>query len=178
MFPTFTYKKDFSAAISAQLFLGKKAPPEKPAGISKVEKRGKPYEGKVGGQSTHQTSGPQLSGAWVGLTSGNSFLRSVFLLTFQFPGNAFSPWKPRLLLLTTNPLLNCSVSVVGTDKGSATDELFFVLQRMVLIRTYPSYSLGYRLFFIKIHGKNTTKNHSSVYKCKLVWKLVKCKQIT
>lgn len=50
---------------------------------------------------------------------------------------------------------------------------------MVLISTYSSYSLGYRCcFFHKKNGKNTTKYHSSVYKCKLVWKLIKCKQIT
>lgn len=105
--------------------------------------------------STHQTSGPQLSGPWTGLCSVFSFLCSVFLRTFQFPGNAFSPWKPRLLLLTTNPFLNCSVSVVGMDKGSVTDELFFVLQRMVLIRTYPAYSLGYRFVFLFFFHKKT-----------------------
>lgn len=74
--------------------------------------------------STHQTSGPQLSGAWK--VSSVFFAVSSFS-TFQSPGSAFSPWKPRLLLLTTNLFLNFSVSVVGMDKGSVTDKLFFVL---------------------------------------------------
>ena len=76
------------------MFLGKKRCPEKPAATSKVEEKGKLYEGKVGGWPTHQTSGPQLSGAWTGLTSGNGFLCGVFSLTLQIPGNSFSPWKP------------------------------------------------------------------------------------
>lgn len=56
--------------------------------------------------------------------------------------------------------------------------MFSVFWRIVLIRTYPVYFLGCRSFHKKTWWKHYKKKHSNVYECKLVWKLVKCKQIT
>lgn len=89
---TFTGKNDFSAAISAQVFLGNKYSLRSQAETSKVEgEGGKLCEGKVESWSAHQTSGPLLTGVWSDLTSSNSSftvpsftaLYGTFPLTFQ-----------------------------------------------------------------------------------------------